>query len=80
MNYSDLTRHYGSDSAAAKALGYDRQRIHAYRKGEIPLAVQVEYEIDSEGKLKADMPKCIRDGDYKGEKKRRLLGEMRAVG
>lgn len=80
MNYTDLIAHYGSHSAAAKTLGYDRQRVHAYRNGPIPLAVQVEYEVDSEGALKADVPACIRDGDYRGEKKRRLTRKLRAVG
>lgn len=83
MNYKDLMKHYQTPAAAGKAIGYDRQRIHPYKDSNIPLAVQVEFEIESEGALKADIPECIRTGrkaDYIAEKQRRIRKQLKAVG
>lgn len=61
MNYSDIEKYYGSPSAAAKAIGASRQRVNVWKKsGEVPLGVQLDYEIVTKGALKANLPNYFR--------------------
>jgi len=57
MTYDDLIAHYGTPAAAAAARGIDRQRVHGWKKRDrIPTDDQIEYELVTEGALKADLP------------------------
>jgi hypothetical protein len=61
MTYDQLVRYYGTPIAAAKARRIDRQRVHGWKKrGSIPLTDQVEYEVVTGGRLKADLPRAVR--------------------
>lgn len=65
MNYDDLIRYYGGESQAATAVGYDRQRVHKWKKtGKVPTDAQLDYEVQSKGGLKADLPEAVRTGNY----------------
>lgn len=54
MKIQDLITHYGTQSAAAKAVGYTRQAVNRWRKAGIPMPIQCMYEIRTNGALKAD--------------------------
>lgn len=61
MTYDDLIAHYGTPAAAAAARGLDRQRVFGWKqRNRIPLEEQVEYEVVTEGKLRADLPDSVR--------------------
>ena len=61
MTYTDLIKHYGSEAAAARAVGYDRQRVFGWRNlKRVPTDPQIAFEIESKGALRADIPKKIR--------------------
>ena len=61
MTYDDLIAHYGTPAAAAAARGIDRQRVHGWKKRDrIPTDDQIEYELVTEGALKADLPQAVR--------------------
>lgn len=62
MTYKELIKHYGTPAAAAAARKLDRQIVHGWKtRGRIPLDQQVEYEIATEGQLKADLPNGFRE-------------------
>jgi DNA-binding transcriptional regulator Cro len=61
MTYADLIAHYGTPSAAAAARGIDRQRVNGWRiRDRIPIEDQIEYEVLTNGALRADLPEAIR--------------------
>ena len=61
MTYNQLVNFYGSPSKAADAIKASRQRVNVWRvSGRIPLEAQFEYELESKGALRADVPKAIR--------------------
>ena len=61
MTYDQLVSYYGSGAAAAAAIDTDRQRVHGWKvSGSIPIEVQIEYEVESKGALRADLPKSVR--------------------
>lgn len=61
MTYDDLISHYGTPAEAASARGLDRQIVFGWKKrGRIPLEQQIEYELETSGKLRADVPDEIR--------------------
>lgn len=55
MTYEDLIEHYGTQKAAAEALGLAQPSLDGWKKG-IPPPRQAQYELLTEGKLKADRP------------------------
>lgn len=58
MNYEDLIRHYGSQAAAARALGIKPPSVAEWKEDGIPLPRQAQYEILTDGKLKAERPEA----------------------
>lgn len=61
MTYDELITHYGNPAAAAAAIGLDRQVAYGWKvRGGIPLEQQCKYEVESGGKLKADIPPKLR--------------------
>lgn len=61
MTYEELITYYETEAAAARALGYDRQRVHGWKGRErIPTDDQIAYEVATGGKLRADIPQEIR--------------------
>jgi hypothetical protein len=61
MKYSDLIKFYGTESRAATAGKYDRQRVYAWRNApRIPTDCQIRYEVLTVGKLRADVPETFR--------------------
>jgi hypothetical protein len=64
MTYDDLVDHFGGESKAATAIGYDRQRVHAWKgRPRIPTDAQIAYEIATGGALRADVPAEFRASD-----------------
>lgn len=63
MTYADLIEHYGSQAAAARALGIKPPSVAEWKESGIPLPRQAQYELLTRGKLKAQ----------------RALGEVRAA-
>lgn len=62
MTYEDLIAHYKAPAKAAAARGIDRQVVHGWKlRGRIPLDEQVQYEMLTDGKLKADLPEGFRE-------------------
>lgn len=62
MTYDDLIAHYGTPAAAAAARDLDRQIVFGWKlRGKIPLEQQVEYEVVTQGELKADLPEGFRE-------------------
>lgn len=63
-----LLRHYKSKAAIAKAGDVDRQAVHGwFERGRVPLEQQTKYEVDTGGKLKADVTDEFREVVAKGE-------------
>ena len=61
MTYDELIEHYGGESKAATARGIDRQRVHGWKgRDRIPTDDQIEYEVLTGGKLRADIPDQVR--------------------
>ena len=61
MTYEELIAHYGTPAAAAAARDIDRQRVHGWKcRDRIPTDDQIEYEVLTGGKLRADVPPEIR--------------------
>lgn len=63
MNYDEIVEHYGSPDKAADAIGLKggRQSLYVWkRNGKVPIEHQIAYEVDSAGKLKADLPTQVR--------------------
>ena len=54
MTYDQLVAHYGSQVKAAQALGLAQSSVAEWKNTGIPDLRQLQYEIDSRGKLKAD--------------------------
>ena len=56
MTYDQLIEHYGSQAAAARALGLQPPSVYEWKEKGIPLPRQAQYELDTAGVLKADRP------------------------
>jgi hypothetical protein len=56
MTYDDLIEFYGTQEAAAGALGIKQPSVADWKKGGIPEPRQAQYQIITNGKLKADIP------------------------
>jgi DNA-binding transcriptional regulator YdaS (Cro superfamily) len=53
MTYSDLVQHYGSQAAAARALGLAQPSIHEWQQTTIPYDRQCQIQIATGGRLLA---------------------------
>lgn len=61
MTPDDVLAHYRTQSAAAEAIGRNRQTIHEwFKSGKLPLDAQVDWEVKSAGALRADLPPEVR--------------------
>lgn len=60
MTYEQVLKHFGSQAAAARALGVSQPSVWGWQKAGIPIERQIDIEIKTEGKLRADLPKTIR--------------------
>lgn len=56
MTHDQLISHYGNGAEAARALGVSRQAVNNWRVHGIPLGVQYQIELATNGRLKADAP------------------------
>lgn len=56
MTYEDLIEHYGTQKAAAEALGLSQPSLSGWRDKGIPPPRQAQYELLTRGKLKAERP------------------------
>lgn len=62
MTYQQIIRHYGTQAAAAKAVGAYDQLLNGWRvRKRVPFDWQCRFEADSGGKLKADIPANMRN-------------------
>lgn len=68
MTFDDLCAHYGNANKAAAELGMHRQRVYRWKDG-IPMEAQIDIEVATGGKLKADLT----------PEQRRVLGKQKAV-
>ena len=53
MTFQELINHFGSQSAAAQAVGTSRQVVSAWKRNGIPLGRQYEIQFLTGGKLRA---------------------------
>lgn len=61
MTFDQIKRFYGTQYAAAVAINVSPQVVSKWgKRGEIPLPAQVDWEVNSKGKLKADLPAIVR--------------------
>ncbi len=56
MTYADLIDYFGSQGAAARALGLSQPSVCEWQEKGIPLPRQAQYQLITRGKLKADLP------------------------
>lgn len=62
MTPDDLLTHYHTQAAAAAAINRNRQTVHEWCKaGRLPLDAQVDWEVATAGKLRADLPDEVRN-------------------
>lgn len=62
MTPDQVLEHYGTQARAADAIGISRQVMSQHtRRGKYPLKHQVQWEVHSGGKLRADLPEEIRN-------------------
>ena len=54
MTYAQLIDHFRGLTKAADALGVDRRHVFNWKKRRIPSKWQVQAEVVSDGKLRAD--------------------------
>lgn len=54
MTHQDLITHYGSQAAAARAIRVKPSSVAEWKEKGIPLPRQAQYELESDGALKAD--------------------------
>jgi hypothetical protein len=56
MTYQDLIAHYGTQQAAAAAIGMSQSTVSDWGTKGIPYLRQVQYQEITRGRLKADPP------------------------
>lgn len=67
MTSDQITAHYRTLTAAAQAIGRNKQTVSNWfiaerERGEkLPLDAQVDWEVESAGKLRADLPDEVRN-------------------
>jgi hypothetical protein len=62
MTVDDLKAFYGTQAAAADAIDVSPQAVSLWVDKGIPLDYQVRWEVVSGGRLKADLPRIVRQG------------------
>jgi len=56
MTFTQICSHFGTASAAARALGLSRQSLQNWKtRGRIPFAAQYRIQLKTRGRLKADV-------------------------
>jgi len=55
MDIRDLIRHYRYLRTAAKETGVSRATLYAWQKHGIPMAAQIQIEMQTDGVLRADI-------------------------
>jgi DNA-binding transcriptional regulator YdaS (Cro superfamily) len=60
MNYADLIKYFESQGAAARALGISQPSVCDWQDKGIPLTRQLEIELLTKGKLRADISEDLR--------------------
>lgn len=60
MTYRELIEHFGTQAAAARALGIKPPSVDEWKEKGIPLPRQAQYELITNGKLKADRPETAK--------------------
>lgn len=56
MTYDELMAHFGTQKSAADALGLKQPTVAGWKDGGIPLPRQAQYEVVTDGVLRADRP------------------------
>jgi len=56
VTYEQLIAHYGTQKAAAEALGLQQPSLSEWKDRGIPTPRQAQYELLTKGKLRADRP------------------------
>jgi hypothetical protein len=56
VTYVDLIEHYGTQKAAADAIGIKAPSVAEWKEKGIPLPRQAQYEIVTDGALTAERP------------------------
>ena len=56
MTYDELIEFYGTQKAAAEALGLSQPSLSEWKDKGIPPPRQAQYELLTKGKLKAERP------------------------
>jgi DNA-binding transcriptional regulator YdaS (Cro superfamily) len=54
MTFKELIDHYGSQAAAARALGLKPPSVSEWKQEGIPLPRQAQYKLLTDGQLKAE--------------------------
>jgi hypothetical protein len=61
VTYDQLIAHYGTMAEAGAAIQLSRQAVYAWRaRGVVPLDKQLDYEVATNGALRADIPEETR--------------------
>jgi DNA-binding transcriptional regulator YdaS (Cro superfamily) len=55
MTYDQLIKHYGTQAAAAQALGLSQPSVWAWKDRTIPYDRQCQIQVATNGKLKAKL-------------------------
>lgn len=61
MTVDDLKLFYGTQERAAEAITVSKQAVSLWARKGIPLDYQVQWEVASQGRLKADLPAIVRE-------------------
>ncbi len=56
MTYQELIDFYGTQAKAAEALGLKQPSVAGWQKEGVPAPRQAQYELLTDGRLKADRP------------------------
>ena len=61
MTYSDVLDYFKSQEKAAAAIGIKQSSVAGWkRSNKVPLRRQIQYEIETGGALRADLPEQVR--------------------
>ena len=60
MNVENLVECYETQAAAADAINVSRQAVSKWKESGIPIEFQIRWELDSGGKVRADLPDALR--------------------
>lgn len=65
MTYDELIAHYGSQQAVANALKVGQTTVVYWKKVGIPTDHQIAAEVETGGKLRADLPPQVRNPEVR---------------